>query len=180
MSGFSSCDREIDRVAESLPRLTEDDLRRLGHHDSACPICMNTHLASLAEEEHAQVMDSPAHALEDLGVTRLSQTCGHLFCRKDLLTWVRDGHPSCPMCRAPFIRASDDTSGQSASTTVAQDVDVEFDAALGRILAAYQEERERIHAAPTYHLFGFPQPQEFHYGSAEYDNDRSEFSGMYS
>ena len=45
---------------------------------------MNTFLASLADEEYALVMDSPAHPIEDLGVTRLSKTCGHAFCRKEL------------------------------------------------------------------------------------------------
>ncbi len=29
-------------------------------------------------------MDSPAHPIEELGVTRLAQTCGHIFCRKEL------------------------------------------------------------------------------------------------
>lgn len=28
-------------------------------------------------------MDSPAVAMEDLGVTRLVKTCGHVFCRKE-------------------------------------------------------------------------------------------------
>ena len=29
-------------------------------------------------------MDSPAHPIEELGVTRLVRTCGHIFCRKEL------------------------------------------------------------------------------------------------
>ncbi len=29
-------------------------------------------------------MESPAHPVEELGVTRLAQTCGHIFCRKEL------------------------------------------------------------------------------------------------
>lgn len=29
-------------------------------------------------------MDSPAHPVEELGVTRLVRTCGHIFCRKEL------------------------------------------------------------------------------------------------
>ena len=45
---------------------------------------MNTFLASLAEEEMARAMDSPAQPAEDLGVTRLIDTCGHAFCRKEL------------------------------------------------------------------------------------------------
>jgi hypothetical protein len=32
----------------------------------------------------AYVMDSPALPVEDLGVTRLTDTCDHVFCRKEL------------------------------------------------------------------------------------------------
>jgi hypothetical protein len=45
---------------------------------------MNTFLASLAEEEIAKVMESPAQPAELCGVTRLVDTCEHLFCRKEL------------------------------------------------------------------------------------------------
>ena len=67
--------------------------------------------------------------------------------------------------------------------------DNDFEAALSRIVAAYQEERTRIGAAPThtgsipgtfpdaFTIFGAPltAPHE-----NEYVDDRSEFSGMYS
>ncbi|KAI0254716.1 hypothetical protein BJV78DRAFT_1152022 [Lactifluus subvellereus] len=76
--------RQIETIAEKLPRLTESDLQALGHRDSSCSICLNTFLASLAEEEIALVMDSPAQPPELLGVTRLVDTCGHIFCRKEL------------------------------------------------------------------------------------------------
>jgi len=54
--------------------------------DSLCPICLNPLLAILEEEQIAIAMDSPAYAVEDLGVTRLSQRwqCGHIFCRREL------------------------------------------------------------------------------------------------
>lgn len=63
--------------------------------DSSCSICMNTFRASLAEEEMAQAMDSPAQPAEELGVTRLINTCGHIFCRKEysypkLFFWIYD------------------------------------------------------------------------------------------
>lgn len=43
-------------------------------------------MALVAEEEIAIAMDSPAHPVEELGVTRLAQPwqCGHLFCRREL------------------------------------------------------------------------------------------------
>jgi Uri superfamily endonuclease len=52
--------------------------------ESVCPICFTQLLAVLAEEEMAVAMDSPAHPVDELGVTRLKDTCGHLFCRKEL------------------------------------------------------------------------------------------------
>jgi len=63
----------------------------------------NTFLATLAEEELAYAMDSPAHPVEELGVTKLQKTCGHIFCRKDIMKWVTEGHDSCPSCRRPLI-----------------------------------------------------------------------------
>jgi len=96
----------MDSVIKKLPRLTEADLERLGHRDSSCSICLNSFLASLAEEEVAYVMDSPAQPIEDLGVTRLFDTCGHIFCRRDLLTWIRDRNPACPICRTRLINSS--------------------------------------------------------------------------
>jgi hypothetical protein len=56
--------------------------------DSSCSICLNTFLACIAQEELAYVMDSPAQPVEDLGVTRLADTCEHVFCRKELSTLV--------------------------------------------------------------------------------------------
>ncbi|KAH8093837.1 hypothetical protein DFH11DRAFT_1683586 [Phellopilus nigrolimitatus] len=50
----------------------------------------------------ALAMDSPAVATEDLGVTRLAGTCDHLFCRKDISTWILQ-NDSCPTCRRPFV-----------------------------------------------------------------------------
>ena len=56
--------------------------------DGTCPICLTSLLAILAEEETAIAMDSPAHPIEELGVTRLAQTCGHIFCRKELSVFL--------------------------------------------------------------------------------------------
>ncbi|KAI0754951.1 hypothetical protein C8Q80DRAFT_1117491 [Daedaleopsis nitida] len=75
---------QLDTFATSLPKLIESDLATLGQSDSTCPICLTSLLAILAEEEMAIAMDSPAHPIEELGVTRLVNTCGHIFCRKEL------------------------------------------------------------------------------------------------
>ena len=51
--------------------------------DSVCPICFIPFTAILAEHEMAAAMESPAHPIEELGITKLSKTCGHIFCRKE-------------------------------------------------------------------------------------------------
>jgi len=51
-------------------------------------------------------MDSPAVAMEELGVTRLVDTCGHVFCRKDISTWIAQ-NDSCPTCRRPFLQVEE-------------------------------------------------------------------------
>ncbi|KAF9247265.1 hypothetical protein BU15DRAFT_70092 [Melanogaster broomeanus] len=122
--------RQMQKLFSELPKVTEADLITSGHHDGVCPICFNTLLAILAEEETAHAMDSPAHPVEELGVTKLQKTCGHIFCRRELsidliffvatqlhaimLTlrisflpsitkWIAEGHDSCPSCRRPFL-----------------------------------------------------------------------------
>ena len=88
------CFRQIESITEKLPRLTEADLERLGHKDASCSICLNSFLACLAEEEIAYAMDSPAQPVEDRGVTHLAETCGHVFCRKELSAIVDAVYPS--------------------------------------------------------------------------------------
>jgi len=108
-------DDQIEAIIEKLPRLTEADLERSGHRDSSCSICLNTFLASIAEEETAYVMDSPAQPVEDLGVTRLAGTCEHVFCRKDLLAWIRDRNTTCPLCRTRLIESSLNSATDNAA-----------------------------------------------------------------
>jgi len=166
--------QQIRQVTDSLPKLSEVDLERIGQLESMCPICMNLHRVSIAEEEHAQAMDSPALPIDDMGVTQLKETCGHIFCRKDILTWVRGGHPSCPLCRTSFIKSSTpnhDTDGQQVS-------DDEFNEAMSRIMDAYREERQSTHSIPSTVPVGtnpFQIPE-----LEEPEEDRHEYSSMYS
>lgn len=97
----------LENFFASLPKLTEKDLIELNEAgprpflahalesgcnvlrlifriDSSCPICLTSFMAIVAEEEMALAMDSPANPVEQLGVTRLVATCGHVFCRKEL------------------------------------------------------------------------------------------------
>lgn len=75
--------RKLQELSESLPRLTEQDLAAAGEMDSPCPICLTPFAAIIAEEEMALAMDTPAHPVEQLGVTRFEDTCRHIFCRKE-------------------------------------------------------------------------------------------------
>jgi hypothetical protein len=77
--------QEMDQIINKLPRLVERQIIDSGHQDSVCPICFVPLLALLAEEETAIAMDSPAHPIEELGVTRLAEPyqCNHLFCRRE-------------------------------------------------------------------------------------------------
>ncbi|KAF8528701.1 hypothetical protein JB92DRAFT_2862150 [Gautieria morchelliformis] len=68
--------RRLDELITTLPKLAESDLDL----DGVCPICLVQFRAHLAEEEMALAMDSPAHASEDLGVTRLESTCRQYVC----------------------------------------------------------------------------------------------------
>ncbi|KAF9058150.1 hypothetical protein BJ165DRAFT_1398288 [Panaeolus papilionaceus] len=109
LSGAAKLSFEQQRsLIESLPLLTETQLRELNQHDSSCPICLTSYLAILAESEMAEAMDSPAHPIEELGVTRLSQSwqCGHMFCRRDITKWIHSGNDSCPLCRRLLVDPS--------------------------------------------------------------------------
>ncbi|KAG1755742.1 hypothetical protein EDB19DRAFT_1662778 [Suillus lakei] len=108
--------KRTQELITSLPKISETELKDLGHSESVCPICLNTFLAILAEEEVALVMDSPAHPVEELGVTRLQETCGHLFCRRDITKWIRDSRESCPTCRRPFLTAAAAADGDQRET----------------------------------------------------------------
>ncbi|KAJ7498971.1 hypothetical protein FB451DRAFT_18445 [Mycena latifolia] len=81
-----------DRIAAfllSLPSLARDAL----DSNDCCPICLTSFEALLTES-------ASAHNDEG-GVTKLN--CGHVFCRKDLLEWIRNLHGSCPTCRDLFL-----------------------------------------------------------------------------
>ncbi|KAF8138528.1 hypothetical protein EV363DRAFT_1154679 [Boletus edulis] len=95
--------QQRQKLFGELPKITEADLVTSGHQDDVCPICFNTFLSTLAEEEVAHAMDSPAHSVDELGVTKLQNTCGHIFCRKDIIKWITEGHDSCPSCRQPLV-----------------------------------------------------------------------------
>ncbi|PAV20883.1 zinc C3HC4 type (RING finger) [Pyrrhoderma noxium] len=164
LTGLDAHRREL---ISKLPSLTEQDLIRLDHKESCCPICFTPFLAVLAAEEMAQAMDSPAVAMEDMGVTRLADTCGHLFCRKDISTWIMQ-NDTCPTCRRPFVPEREassatqdpsETDAGNADDNGAQDPEVFFSNMIRELLG----NRNDTHTQDTQHR-----------------DDRDEFIGLYS
>ncbi|KZS98020.1 hypothetical protein SISNIDRAFT_449643 [Sistotremastrum niveocremeum HHB9708] len=97
-------DKRIDDLIATLPHLSEKDLSGLDLTEVTCPICYVPFASILAEEEYSLAMDnSPAVVPEELGVTKLDRSCGHIYCRKDIIKWMRGANGSCPTCRQPFL-----------------------------------------------------------------------------
>lgn len=83
----------------SLPTLEEKDIPL----DESCPICLNS-FKSIHEGEtqsDGTLVGLLVHPIELRGVTKL-EGCGHVFCRVDLIEWIRGRHGTCPACRHQF------------------------------------------------------------------------------
>ncbi|KAG2135874.1 uncharacterized protein EDB93DRAFT_1170041 [Suillus bovinus] len=164
--------KRAQELITSLPKISETELKDLGHSESVCPICFNTFLAILAEEEMALAMDSPAHPIEELGVTRLHETCGHMFCRRDITKWIRDGRESCPTCRRAFLTNTANSDQRETESSLPNDF-TEW------IVESSMVARESggtgllpILGVPSVAMGGHP--------FAQQRVNRDEFSGMYS
>ncbi|TFK55465.1 hypothetical protein OE88DRAFT_622320 [Heliocybe sulcata] len=161
---------EIQQLLGSLPSLKEQDLATLGKQDAPCPICITPFPALLAEEETALAMDSPAYSSKDLGVTKLAQTCGHVFCRKDISKWISAGNDSCPLCRRALLQRPDSdpptSNAGGAANTESQD-------APPFIPETTQDLLERLFRQGNMFVDNTG-------GRRRDDPDSHEFSGMYS
>jgi len=192
--------QQIQELSSSLPRLTEQELVKLGHggNDSTCPVCITAFPAIIAEEEMSQAMDSPAHAFEEMGVTRVwfadrdegKRGCGHVFCRRCLSKWIGGGHDTCPSCRHALLPESP----PNAAATTATDPNpsnAEEEAALRQFQEQMRSLRTVLESTSAQNpdferqfsqMFGaqgvFGRPQAG--ATLERDDDRSDFSGMYS
>ncbi|KAJ3529844.1 hypothetical protein NM688_g7794 [Phlebia brevispora] len=124
----------VQNFFSSLPKLTEKDLIALNEADSSCPICLTSFLAILAEEETAIAMDSPAHPIEELGVTRLSAT---------IRNWLSQGRNSCPTCRRRIIAS---IPGENIQVPELLDVGQEM-RQIGGLLPLTDEQSEALGAA---------------------------------
>jgi len=112
----------LKKLISELPSMSEQELAAAGELDSPCPICFMPFSTILAEHEMAAAMDSPAHPIEELGITKLSNTCGHIFCRRDIMAWVTTNHQTCPTCRTllaePDNRPVEEISDAEVSQTL--------------------------------------------------------------
>jgi len=181
---------QISKILNGLPRIKEDKLVELGEKDSVCPICFNPFLTILTEEEMALAMDSPAHPVEELGVTRLDQSwqCGHLFCRRDISKWVTAGRDSCPMCRRLLIEAQP----EEARTEATAEAETQYARAFANIdriwhmigLQRNLDGNSRIipdDVAMVYENFDGSVVSSDPEGVVQtHEDDRQEYSGMYS
>ncbi|KAF8076342.1 hypothetical protein FPV67DRAFT_412463 [Lyophyllum atratum] len=166
---------QIQELLENLPRLEEQDMTDLGHQDSPCPICLTPYLAIIAEEEMALAMDSPAHPVEELGVTRLSRPwqCGHVFCRRDISKWIQEAHDSCPMCRHLLVKPETGVPNpQPAANAIdpgspLRDVERQIEFHINLLRGQIQDARSLVDHSVA------------HITELE-GASRSEFSGMYS
>ncbi|RPD62408.1 hypothetical protein L226DRAFT_611018 [Lentinus tigrinus ALCF2SS1-7] len=182
---------QLDDFASALPKVTESQLAALGQSDGTCPICLTSLLAILAEEETAIAMDSPAHPIEELGVTRLAHTCGHIFCRKDIRGWLYQGHTTCPTCRTPFIAVPEGSEPRLGAPAFevpdAASFGTFLDNEAARALHTIIQESSRPggnQSGPSGTQGDAPsrreEEEEYEEAHFEYNDDRSEFAGMYS
>jgi len=185
LTGGQLSRQEMDQIISKLPRLSEQQVVALGHKESVCPICFISLMDLLAEEETAIAMDSPAHPVEELGVTRLAEPhqCNHLFCRRDISRWVSDGHDSCPACRRPLL-APRDLANPANEAPPADDA---YDPSqLQSVLRHLETQGFGIEAGSESGLGGASSFPAFLFGPETYlansshNEDRSEYHGMYS
>ncbi|KAI0787161.1 hypothetical protein BC629DRAFT_1440340 [Irpex lacteus] len=108
------------RVARAIDKLPKLSLEEIPSPEDSCPICLNPFTAIYAGEVQnegtATLSGVVAPKLVDMsGLTRL-EGCGHVFCRVDLIEWIRGSHGTCPACRHTFadIRPITESDGESS------------------------------------------------------------------
>lgn len=126
--------RQIDDAINDLPVVSKDNIRL----DDACCICMETYGAiyERAERDESRPIPgswpTPEEPNSDEGVTML-EGCGHMFCRKDMIEWIKACHNTCPVCRNVFTHfyiptASEYESSDGGEYVPSDGIDEEEDA----------------------------------------------------
>lgn len=116
----SSTDSDAVRTfIQDLPVLPKEQVPR----EDNCPICLLPFIEILHDEDGKG--DD-----EEGGVTKI-EGCGHLFCRRDLIEWIKTHHLNCPTCRFQFIQINtyqDDASsdgGEYLPSSEGEDIEIE-------------------------------------------------------
>ncbi|KAJ7781285.1 hypothetical protein B0H16DRAFT_1710509 [Mycena metata] len=115
-----------DRITAFISRLPFLSLGKDVDAEDSCPICLTSFEALLQERNNDVDGERESnHAESEYGVTKLP--CSHIFCRKDLLEWIRNLHGSCPTCRDEFLDihppGSDDESSDGGEYIPEDDED---------------------------------------------------------
>ncbi|KZT13066.1 uncharacterized protein LAESUDRAFT_754084 [Laetiporus sulphureus 93-53] len=99
-----------------LPVLNRDEIPI----EDSCPICLNSlgDICSGSIQNEGTYQEYHAEAAQEIplsGVTKLVG-CGHMFCRVDLIEWIRCLHGTCPTCRHQFanIRPVSESDNESS------------------------------------------------------------------
>ncbi|PCH41495.1 hypothetical protein WOLCODRAFT_137425 [Wolfiporia cocos MD-104 SS10] len=96
---FLSTHERMALAISELPTLAKESIP-LG---DSCPICLNT-FESIYEghvQNEGLSAEIAAEPVALMGVTKL-EGCGHIFCRVDMVEWIRGRHGTCPTCRHQF------------------------------------------------------------------------------
>jgi len=97
---FLPTHERIGKFISRLPTLSREQIPL----DDSCPICLMSFDAicdqrQLSTDKLADIVNGDV----DLhGVTQLTG-CGHIFCRMDLIEWIKGRHGTCPACRHTFL-----------------------------------------------------------------------------
>ncbi|EJD48619.1 hypothetical protein AURDEDRAFT_183489 [Auricularia subglabra TFB-10046 SS5] len=81
----------------SLPTVPLTDV----NPDENCAICF-LGFDDICAEPPEQLELEEGDFIELHGLTKLTN-CGHIFCKRDLVQWMKTSHGSCPTCRDVFL-----------------------------------------------------------------------------
>ncbi|CAL1701092.1 unnamed protein product [Somion occarium] len=92
----------LQRIAQAihkLPTLNSDEVPA----EDSCPICLMSFSSICSGSlQNEGTLDICGRTVQLRGVTKL-EGCGHVFCRVDLIEWIRGRHGTCPACRHTFL-----------------------------------------------------------------------------
>ncbi|GBE79767.1 hypothetical protein BKA93DRAFT_821456 [Sparassis latifolia] len=97
---FLTTQERIGLAISKLPTLTKSQIPL----DDSCPICLISFKAiyDKPEDRENELVGLTPEPIPLGGVTKLD-VCGHVFCREDLIEWIRGRHGTCPACRHTFL-----------------------------------------------------------------------------